>query len=331
MLTRKQAGQKTNSVAWAANHLLRATAGHDAANPSAEEFTYPNQPFFIQFVRPKRKIMLATRFAHRSPSFRSNTPISDDVLRAVAPSIFAEDKHESRSGRYAYIPTHDVLSGLRKEGFEPFMVTQTRVRDEGMREFTKHMVRLRHAAQINDAEANEIILVNAHNGSSSYQMLAGCFRFVCSNGLVVGDTAADIRIPHKGNILDRVIEGAYEVQDVFEKVRNQRDAMRNVLLAPAEAEIFARSALSLKYEPDATKPAPITEAQLLVPRRMADVGRDLWRIFNTVQENLVRGGLRMKTTNGRRGSTREVQGIDQTVKINRALWTMAEEMRKLKA
>jgi hypothetical protein len=34
------------------------------------------------------------------------------------------------------------------------------------------MIRLRHASQINGAEANEIILLNSHDGTSSYQMLA---------------------------------------------------------------------------------------------------------------------------------------------------------------
>ena len=77
------------------------------------------------------------------------------------------------------------------------MVTQTRVRDEGRREHTKHMIRLRHASQINGAEANEIVLLNSHDGTSSYQMLAGMFRFVCSNGLVCGDTVADVRVPTK--------------------------------------------------------------------------------------------------------------------------------------
>jgi hypothetical protein len=80
------------------------------------------------------------------------------------------------------------------------MVTQTRVRDEGKREHTKHMMRLRHASQINGAEANEIVLLNSHDGTSSYQMLAGMFRFVCSNGLVCGDTVADVRVPHKGDV-----------------------------------------------------------------------------------------------------------------------------------
>ena len=49
-------------------------------------------------------------------------------------------------------------------------------RREDRRDFTKHMIRLRHASQINGAEANEIILLNSHDGTSSYQMLAGQFR-----------------------------------------------------------------------------------------------------------------------------------------------------------
>ncbi len=121
-------------------------------------------------------MQLASRFASRSPSLRSDYPLTDDQIHRVAPSIFADAPHESRSQRYAYIPTAAVLAELRKEGFQPFMVTQTRVRDEGKREHTKHMLRLRHASQINGAEANEIVLLNSHDGTSSYQMLAGMFR-----------------------------------------------------------------------------------------------------------------------------------------------------------
>ena len=151
----------------------------------------------------------ATRIPFRFPlpSLRSDYPLSDDQIHRVAPSIFADAPHESRSQRYAYIPTAAVLTELRKEGFQPFMVTQTRVRDEGKREHTKHMIRLRHASQINGAEANEIVLLNSHDGTSSYQMLAGMFRFVCSNGLVCGNTVADVRVPHKGDVAGLVIEG----------------------------------------------------------------------------------------------------------------------------
>jgi len=281
------------------------------------------------FVR--RKTMLASRFASRSPVLRSDSPLSDDQIHRVAPSIFAEAPHESRSQRYAYIPTCTVLTELRKEGFQPFMVTQTRTRHEDRRDYTKHMIRLRHASQINArGEANEIILLNSHDGTSSYQMLAGMFRFVCSNGLVCGDTVADVRVPHKGDVAGQVIEGAYQVLHGFDRALESRESMQAITLDEGEAEVFARAALSLKYD-DPDKPAPITESQILTPRRFDDRRPDLWSVFNRTQENLTKGGLHGRSANGRRQQTRPVQGIDSDIRLNRALWLLADGLRQLKA
>lgn len=274
-------------------------------------------------------MQLASRFASRSPVLRSDYPLSDDQIRAVAPSIFADAPHESRSERYSYIPTATVLQELRGEGFEPFMVCQTRVRQDDRRDYTKHMIRLRHASQINGHEANEIILLNSHDGTSSYQMLAGMFRFVCSNGLVCGATVADVRVPHKGDVAGHVIEGAYEVLHGFDRAQASRDAMQSITLDNGEAEVFARAALALKY--DETTPAPITELQILMPRRHDDSRRDLWSVFNRTQENLIKGGLSARAANGRRQTTRPVQGIDNGIRLNRALWLLADGLRQLKA
>ncbi|EMV7406719.1 DUF932 domain-containing protein [Klebsiella pneumoniae] len=275
--------------------------------------------------------MLASRFASRSPVLRSDSPLSDDQIHRVAPSIFAEAPHESRSQRYAYIPTATVLTELRKEGFQPFMVTQTRTRHEDRRDYTKHMIRLRHASQINArGEANEIILLNSHDGTSSYQMLAGMFRFVCSNGLVCGDTVADVRVPHKGDVAGQVIEGAYQVLHGFDRALESRESMQAITLHDSEAEVFARAALSLKYD-DPDKPAPITESQILMPRRFDDRRPDLWSVFNRTQENLTKGGLSGRSANGRRQQTRPVQGIDSDIRLNRALWLLADGLRQLKA
>ncbi len=192
------------------------------------------------------------------------------------------------------------------------------------------MLRLRHASQINGDEANEVVLINSHDGTSSYQMLAGMFRFVCQIGLVCGDTFADVRVHHKGNVIDHVIEGAYEVLHGFEQVQDSRDAMRAIALDDGEAEVFARSALVLKYD-EPGKTLPITESQILRPRRFDDNRKDLWSTFNRVQENLIKGGLAGRSGNGRQQRTRPVQGIDQNVRLNRALWLLAEGLRKLKA
>ena len=64
------------------------------------------------------------------------------------------------------------------------------------------------------------------------------------------------------------------------------------------------------------------------------VGQSLWQTFNVIQENLIRGGLdgRRQTADGRirRSRTRPINGIDQNVGLNRALWTLAEGMQRLK-
>ena len=281
---------------------------------------------------------LATRFARNTRVMRGDQPLSEDQMRASAPSIFAEGKHVSRSERYTYIPTIEVLRGLRKEGFEPFMVAQGQSRTEGRAEYTKHMIRMRHAGQAQSRpEANEIILINSHDGASSYQMLAGVFRFVCCNGLVVGDVVEDIRIPHKGNIQGEVIEGAFRVLDEFEAVSEHTEAMKAVQLAPAEEMAFATAALALRFgeqtieQTGGHQPAPVTARQLIDARRSDDLGNSLWNTLQRVQENVIRGGLAGRSAQGRKLQTRPVASIDRGVSLNRALWTLAEEMRKIKA
>ena len=272
---------------------------------------------------------LASSFAPKAPALYSETPLSDEQIRRVAPSIFAEAPHNSRSERYAYIPTAAVLTKLRGNGFEPFMVAQTRVRSEDRREFTKHMLRLRHASQTADKEAYEVILLNSHDGTSSYQMMSGLFRFVCKNGMVCGDLVEEVRIPHKGNVADSVVEGAFAVLDGADLVREVRDDMRALTLNEGEEQAFAHAALQLRYDPEAGA-APVTERDVLRARRMDDTGDDLWSTFNRVQENMLKGGLHGRARNGRRTTTRAVTGIDQGVKLNRALFVLAQEMKRLK-
>ena len=288
---------------------------------------------FQQFSRPS----LATRFAGNTRVLRGDEPLGEDQMRRAAPSIFAEGKHASRSERYTYIPTIDVLRGLRREGFEPFMVAQGQSRIEGKTEYTKHMIRMRHAGQVSTKpEANEIILINSHDGASSYQMLAGMFRFVCCNGLVVGDVVDDIRIPHKGNIQGEVIEGAFRVLDEFRTVDEHAEAMKALPLEPREEIAFATAALALRFgergveETGGHRPAPVTAEQLNEARRIEDVGHNLWTTFQRVQENVMRGGQQGRTVQGRRMQTRPVAAIDRGVSLNRALWMLAEEMRKIK-
>ncbi|EBR1860647.1 DUF945 domain-containing protein, partial [Salmonella enterica] len=261
----------------------------------------------------------------RINQIRRDRPLTHEELMQYTPSVFGEDKHTSRSEKYTYIPTITLLENLRREGFEPFFACQSRVRDPGRRDYTKHMLRLRRAGQITGQQVPEIIILNSHSGESSFQLLPGMWRQVCANGLVCGQSFGEIRVPHRGDIAGKVIEGAYDVLGVFDRVEEKREAMQSLLLPPPAQQALAKAALTYRF---GEEHQPVAATQILTPRRYEDRKDDLWSVFNRIQENLSKGGLPGRTAKGKRTHTRAVNGIDGDVRLNRALWVMAEQMQQ---
>lgn len=284
--------------------------------------------------------MLASTFSRFAPSAHSiqsggigyRGVLSVDQLRHAVPAAFAESAHDSRSSRYAYIPTSAVIEGMRNEGFLPVKAVQAGARDEGKAGHGKHMIRFRREDQLQQAEAREIIMINSHDGSSAYKLSAGVFRLVCSNGLVVGREDIRQTVRHSGNVLHDVIEGATRIVGDFEQVTNDIETMKAVTLEKPLMLAFASAAIEARFDGEEK---PVTPEQVLRVRRSADTGSDLWTVFNRVQENVIRGGLHgaSRNANGRmqRRRTREVKGIDQSDVLNRALWRLATEVAKIAA
>lgn len=245
-----------------------------------------------------------------------------------APSVYADAPHASRSDRYAYIPTIRLIEGLADHGWYPTQASEQRARSMDRHGFTKHLVRLQNDTLPKVADtAPQILLLNSHDGTSTYQMRAGFYRFVCSNGLVVGeDIFPVLRVKHTGNAVREVIEGSYRVIQDVPALVNSIDGMTQINLQDGERRAFARAALALRFEGG----APITEDQALRVRRHDDGKPDLWTTFNVVEENLVKGGMHGRDANNRFRRVRGIKGIDGNVALNQALWTLTEEMRKLK-
>jgi hypothetical protein len=267
-------------------------------------------------------------FGRHAFQARSDSGLTNEQIMQYAPSVFASEAHESRGERYAFIPTSTVLTGLRNEGFMPVAVAQTRCRDVTKREFTKHMVRMRHERALLDdkAEHTEIILLNSHDGTSSYQIMSGVFRMVCANGLVTGNIHDDVRVRHTGRVVDDVIEASWKVLDQAKDVEARMGEFKAIELSLPEQRVFANTALSLRWDGQ----APVDADRVLRPNRWADKNNDLWTIFNRVQENLVKGGMSGFSATGRRMSTRAVGGVNENIKLNKALWQLADGMAQIK-
>ncbi len=258
---------------------------------------------------------------------RSDRPLDDAQIMRAAPSVFAGAPHSSRGERYAFIPTVDVLRGLRREGFEVFEASQSRTRIADKREHTRHMLRLRQAGVVaRDGEVPEVIITNSHDGSSAYRVLAGMFRFVCSNGLVLGDTIGDIRVRHSGRIVDDVIEGVFHVVDDLKHAGERIETYKAIELEDREAHALAAAAVTLRWGDS----SPVQPSRLLEARRWEDRGSTLWKTYNRCQEALLRGGSRGISATGRRLRTRAISDIGEDLKLNRALATLVDRLADIK-
>lgn len=272
--------------------------------------------------------------------FDTGRAMTEDEMRKVAPSIFALSAHESRSQRFQPIPTIDILRALTKEGFVPVGAKQSLSRIEGKAAFTKHLIRLR---RIDDGKTYnvgdtvcEILLKNANDGTSAYELMAGLFRVRCLNSLVAQTgTIEETKVRHSGDVQGKVIDATYTVLSAAEKALVAPQDWSKIQLSGEEQSILARSAHVLRFaDAGGETKTPIKPEQLMTQRRAGDLGDDLWTKLNVVQENCMRGGLRGVWRNElgrpRRVRSRAVTGIDQDIKLNKALWLIGEEMAKLK-
>lgn len=97
-----------------------------------------------------------------------------DDLRRSAPAVFAGTASQRTKPTYRFINTHGVLQALIDAGFQLATARQTRSRNGTDATHARHMIRLRPMRQILTLDdcIPEICLINAHDGTSAYQLPA---------------------------------------------------------------------------------------------------------------------------------------------------------------
>ncbi len=280
----------------------------------------------------------------REMTHAHNVELTNEAMLQNAPSVFAEQPFNEVSSKYGFVPTINVIEGLRAEGWLPVDATQKNVRNKDKTDFTKHLIRFRRLnddIKVGDS-AVELLLTNSHDRSSAFVLHAGIFRMACANGIVIADSTFNkVSVRHNQNALEDVIEGSYQVLEEVPLITNEVEAMQEVILNREEQKIFAGAALDYMLpEPKEGEAKIVTSkdaliGQILHPKRSADTGSDLWSTYNVVQEKALRGGLISHKMDAkgryRRNTTRAVKSIDKNVKLNKALWEMAVKMKELKA
>lgn len=262
----------------------------------------------------------------------SNQVLTSTELATHAPAIFAQGAHASRSQRYGFVPTSEVLATLAADGWQPVSVGLKRAKTERSKLFGSHTLRLRHAEHSRYSATLqgqlELVLRNGHDGSSAIVGDLGIFRAICANGLVSATAKfGAFRIFHGTYAADKVRDAMAKMLTRAPALTETVDAWRTLALGGEEQRAFADAASQLRWSRIA---APVEPTALLTPRRSEDTSPDLWTTFNRVQENLLQGGLAGRASTGRRLTTRGVGAVAASHRLNQALWTLAEKMAELK-
>ena len=267
------------------------------------------------------------------------TFLTTDEIKDQAPVIFAGGPTREVSERYVYADTPTIINDMDKLGWKVRQVGQRKARKEATY-FSPHFVRFanpdyRIKGNGGDYSFPEVVMKNRYDGLGAVEFMAGVFRLVCSNGMVIATQSfGEYKLNHRGYsfdemrklVGDRVVSIEEQVQ-----VMNQ---MKDTDLMKEQQRELAMQGLLIRgqvAEKDKSKYAGLIDTltldEILNPKRDEDRGSDLWNTFNRVQESITHGDFRVQLgINAKVRKGRAITSFERDLQFNKELFTAATEL-----
>ena len=268
--------------------------------------------------------------------------LSDDDIKVVCPVAFKEtmsDKEIAKLGlskHYSFVPTSSVINDLRSMGWEVVDAKQVKARKKSTRGYQKHMVTFeRPDYRVEGAEEfPQLLLTNSHDGGNAFQLSAGIFRLVCSNGLVIkSEDYGSARLVHKGYSFEAVQKLVNEFAETIDGTLSKITEMKKVELTKEQQIEFAKQAALLRFTAKSYNENNIADVvdidDLLNVERKEDAGNGLWEVFNRVQESLVNGKYnyasngKVNAADAKVRKARPIKNFKQSIDVNKKLSELA--------
>lgn len=233
--------------------------------------------------------------------------LSKDQIRQLAPVALADKPTREVSSKYVFANTETVIDDLAALGWKPTQASQRTARNaESPSRFSPHMIKFANPDVVvkGKTDANitfpQIVLTNRHDGLGAFKFMAGMFRLVCSNGLVIAtSTFASVAIPHKGYSFEDLRKVVGERTAALPETVEFMNQMKQHKLDVGQRRKLALDGLLLRagIAPTSTEAEEYEREyingeliqSILTPVRKEDAGTDLWSTFNVIQEKVVKG------------------------------------------
>lgn len=245
-----------------------------------------------------------------------------DSIRDKVPSVFATKPAEHTSPNYKFIPTIDVVNHLQAEGWGIIAANQQKVRQASKLEGTKHSLSLMRIGE--DPRAltigglvPTINLVNSHDWSSTFRIVFGMYRLICSNGLMVGGAQFAAYTLRHDSIMADLNATLSRFQSSVTLMLERAEKWAQIGLDDLQMVELAMQAARIRFDDKATE---LHARAMLQARRGADVPNNLWNVYNRLQENGIKGGV--KPQGGRH--VRSLGNIQAVTDYNTQLFELAD-------
>jgi len=265
------------------------------------------------------------------------TFLTTDEIKDQAPVIFAGGPTREVSERYVYADTPTIINDMDKLGWKVRQVGQRKARKEAT-SFSPHFVRFanpdyRIKGNGGDYSFPEVVMKNRYDGLGAVEFMAGVFRLVCANGMVIStESFGEMKLNHRGYsfgemrrlVGDRVvsIEEQVEVMNAMKDTNLIKEQQREL----AMKGLMIRGQVSKKEEGKFRgKVDLLTLDEILAPVRSEDEGTDLWNTFNVVQEKMIHGGFHTQLgIDTKVRKVRAIKSFEQDINLNKALFEEAK-------
>lgn len=283
----------------------------------------------------------------------NGSALSNDQIMQLAPAVFSKSKAENLTERYVSLHTSDLIPVMQDYGYVPVQAAQkasrkskdvTDVTAKG--DHNAHLIAFAKPAELGNELAllgarPEIILYNSHDGTGSVKLFAGCFRFICSNGIIAGE-GFNSRMYHSKSgllgfedMLKQTVESLPFMQEKIHLLSNtQLDSEQAYAMAKAGVNarwelLENRKDFSEDSEEFGTFATDNTIRAALAAVRMEDRKQDAFTVFNRIQEAVIRGKAYVKsyTAKNPTGTVRKarpVNSVKENIRLNTELWDIAD-------
>jgi len=224
----------------------------------------------------------------------------------------------------------NVVRDLQTMGWDCVDAKQVKARKKSTNGYQKHMLTFEHPKYKVEGveEYPQLLLTNSHDGGNAFQLSAGIFRLVCSNGLVIKtEDYGTQRLIHKGYSFEAVQEMVEGFIATIDETMTRITAMKRTQLDKDQMTEFAKQAALLRFTSKSYNEDNIDKVvyidELLEATRDEDNGNAVWEVFNRVQERLVGGNYHYKGTKDKPRKARPIKNFKQNFEVNKKLSELA--------